>query len=961
MRHKPLLRFALAIGASIPLLVLLQMLVLNRLPNSEFFMPHGHCYLWDPTLLAIHAGSDSFIGLSYIIISITLGYLLYRAHQDLPFQWLLVAFGLFIIACGGTHVMEVITLWTPAYWLSGSVKLITALSSVATAVVLPPIIPKVLHVLHAARESDTRKTELEGLYSRLKEEDELKTQFFANISHELRTPLTLILGPVQKMLSQEGLPEAQRSDLLVVERNATILLKHVNDLLDIAKLDASKMELHLARTDLATLVRRMASHFEFPGAERSITLHVQTPPELPAAIDQEKIDRVLLNLLSNAFKFTPDGGIVACTLALRDGAAVIEVRDSGPGIPPALRGSVFERFRQVQGGTTRQHGGTGLGLSIVREFVELHGGTVEIGDAPEGGALFSVTLPLGADAETDAGIIRENTSEELARPTVMELGKTAGRHAPLSGASTAPLVLVVEDNVDMSNFISDTLSSQFRVATAFNGQEGYQAALELRPDLVVSDVMMPGVSGEQLVHLLRNHPELESMPILLLTAKARNEALVKLLGEGVQDYLGKPFSAYELRARAHNLVSMKRAVDLLRKELASHSHNLTELAAELAGRKNDLQHALELLAQSEAKMRRLVDANIIGVFFTHTGGRVSEANDRFLEMIGYSREELAAGDVDWIGITPQEFRDHDQEVLAELRQHGAAPPWEKEYIRKDGTRIPVLVGGALLADSDSECVAFAIDLTERKRMEQALLAAKNEAEAANRAKDGFLAILSHELRTPLTPMMTAVTALQGEPDHNDETRLLLDIVANNILIEIRLIEDLLDMTRLFSGKLRLNIVETNAHSMLLGALSELEDALHRKGLAVTVNIDAEHSWVAADPDRLHQVFSNILKNALKFTPAGGTVTLSSRNSEDASRLLVEIRDSGVGITAEALGRIFNPFEQGEQDSMTRRFGGLGLGLAIGRQLIEMMGGTLTAESEGENLGAVLTISLPVVP
>ncbi|MGH8355283.1 MAG: ATP-binding protein, partial [Pseudomonas sp.] len=240
--------------------------------------------------------------------------------------------------------------------------------------------------------------ELEQLYEQTRELDRFKTQFFANLSHELRTPLPLILGPTEKLLANAEPGSPLRHDLEVVLRNARLLLKHVNDLLDVSQLETGQMPLAYLNTDLAQLLRLTGGHFEALAQERGIAYEVRSGPTLLAQLDPGQVQRVLLNLLANAFEFTPAGGRIRCSLEADERARQIqiEVADSGPGIAPEQRERVFERFRQLDGGATRRHGSTGLGLAIARELVALHGGTLSIDDAPEGGALFRVRLPQAA-------------------------------------------------------------------------------------------------------------------------------------------------------------------------------------------------------------------------------------------------------------------------------------------------------------------------------------------------------------------------------------------------------------------------------------------------------------------------------------------------------------------------------------------------------------------------------------
>jgi signal transduction histidine kinase len=434
--------------------------------------------------------------------------------------------------------------------------------------------------------------ELGRLYEKTKELDQLKTQFFANVSHELRTPLALMLGPTEKLLATGNLTEAQRHDLEVVNRNARSLLKHVNDLLDISKLEAGRMGLNYVQVDLAQMVRLIASYFDTLAQECRVSFSVEIPESLPAEADPGKLEHVFLNILSNAFKFVPDGGRVRCELRSESERAVITVEDDGPGVPPELREVIFEPYRQAESGSKRYFGGTGLGLSIAREFVELHGGTISVTGASEGGALFQVTLPLVAPAEVE--VLRTTTlsdeTSEITRQAIDELRlkcegteRTKGSSILASQSrSQAALVLVVEDNAEMNRFITETLALDCRVATAFDGQDGLEKARILRPDLILSDVMMPEMSGDQLVRELRAHSELDAVPIIMLTAKADDELRVRMLREGAQDYLIKPFSVDELRARVGNLVAVKRAREVLQQELSSQSQDLEELAQECA-------------------------------------------------------------------------------------------------------------------------------------------------------------------------------------------------------------------------------------------------------------------------------------------------------------------------------------------------------------------------------------------
>src|SRR5216110_731958 len=327
--------------------VLLLLFVWTKLINvfaTQGFGPHGECLLWLPSLVTLFVGSDTSIGIAYVSISATLIYLVYKARQTMPFQWIFVAFGIFIIACGTTHFLEVWTLWVPIYWLEGTVKLLTALASVTTALALPPQIPRVLALIQLASASEERKRrqlegahrELEALYEKSRDLDRLKTMFFANVNHGLRTPLTLILGPTRTLLTEQQLTEEQSQALEIVQRNALTLLKQVNDLLSLAQLEMGGMTLNTTVVDLASLLRGCTAHFEALAQERQLALTVEGPSSLLACVDAEKFQHICLNLLSNAFKFAPTRGWIRCTLSQEEEQGIVIVADNGPGVRSEL-------------------------------------------------------------------------------------------------------------------------------------------------------------------------------------------------------------------------------------------------------------------------------------------------------------------------------------------------------------------------------------------------------------------------------------------------------------------------------------------------------------------------------------------------------------------------------------------------------------------------------------------------
>ncbi len=531
------------------------------------------------------------------------------------------------------------------------------------------------------------------MYEQTRELDALKTNFFAAVSHELRTPLGLILGPTQRMLDAPETPETSRRDLDVIARNARLLLRHVNDLLDVAKLEADRMKLEYADTDITRLAHFVASHFEGLARERRLAFTIDAPAGMRAQVDPEKVRRILLNLLSNAFKFTPDGGRVRVTLRDAGRVVAIEVADSGPGIAPEHREAVFERFRQLEGGATRRHGGTGLGLAIAREFVALHGGTITVTDAPEGGALFVVGLPRSAPVECEVrGTAATPGSDDEARQAVEELRNPPAAPSLPVGAAEGARVLVVEDNAEMNRFLCESLASRgYRVTAAYDGDEGIRRALEAKPDLILSDVMMPGTGGEQLVAALRARAELDRTPIVLLTAKADDELRVRLLRSGAQDYVTKPCVVEEVCARVGNLLAARRAEEALR--------------------------------ASEAKFSGLVSTAADAIVSVDHDQRIVIYNEAAEKTFGWRREEVLGKPLDVL--LPERLR---AAQAAQVRRFADDPATTRAMesrasivaLHKDGHEFPAEASISKLA-VDGRWVFTVVlrDISERRRAEEA--------------------------------------------------------------------------------------------------------------------------------------------------------------------------------------------------------------------------------------------------
>jgi signal transduction histidine kinase/DNA-binding response OmpR family regulator len=416
--------------------------------------------------------------------------------------------------------------------------------------------------------------------------DQAKTNFFSNVSHEFRTPLTLILGPLEDLIDDPALPAAQRERLLPMQRNGLRLLKLVNTLLDFSRLESGRTRASYRATDLADYTVRLASTFRSAAERAGLELVVDSPPlPDPVLIDREMWEKIVLNLLSNAVKFTEHGRIVVRVFA-EDGMAVLTVRDTGVGIPADEQPLLFDRFHRVRGAWSRSHEGTGIGLALVRELVELHGGSVAAESRVGHGSVFTVRLPFGTahlpgDRLTEAAslVVADVEPRLFVEETSWWSGDTAMPAVIDEPASTRDAsrgrILFADDNADLRDHVARLLRSHWEVTTAVDGVAALELAARDRFDLVLTDVMMPRLDGFGLIAALRADERTRDVPIVVLSARAGEEASVEGLAAGADDYLVKPFSARDLVARVRANLDLGQA----RRQIISRLRGLVDAAA----------------------------------------------------------------------------------------------------------------------------------------------------------------------------------------------------------------------------------------------------------------------------------------------------------------------------------------------------------------------------------------------
>ncbi|AFY44908.1 response regulator [Nostoc sp. PCC 7107] len=376
------------------------------------------------------------------------------------------------------------------------------------------------------------------------------------------------------------------------------------------------------------------------------------------------------------------------------------------------------------------------------------------------------------------------------------------------------------------------------------------------------------------------------------------------------------------------------------------------------------KYAEKALQESEARFRWIFESNVIGICFWNSDGNITAANDAYLQLVGYTRADMKTGGLHWTDISESEYNEQDLRIIEELKQFGISTPVEKCYIHKAGYRVPILIGCAFREGSQTDGFTFVVDLTERKQAEQEreqLLqreqTARQTAEAANRVKDEFLAILSHELRSPLNPILGWSKLLVTHKLSESKISEALATIERNAKLQAQLIEDLLDISQILRGKLSLNIASVNLQSVISAALETVQLAAQAKAIEIQTTLSANVGTVLGDPVRLQQVVWNLLSNAVKFTSSGGRVEV--RLEQVGRQAQIQVIDTGQGISSEFLPFVFDYFRQADSQT-TRRFGGLGLGLAIVKHLVELHGGAVWAASPGEGQGAIFNVRIPLI-
>jgi PAS domain S-box-containing protein len=1086
-----------------------------------------------------------------------------------------------------------------------------------------------------AHEQERRRAEA------LAELDRAKTAFFSNVSHEFRTPLTLLVGPLEEGLADAAtpLPPVHRERQEVAHRNALRLLRLVNTLLDFSRIEAGRIDANFEPTDLASVTAELASVFRSAIEKADLEFVVDCDPlPVPVHVDREMWEKIVLNLLSNAFKFTFDGRI-SVQLRSRGDRVELRVADTGVGIPQADLPRMFERFHRVKHSRARTHEGTGIGLALVQELARIHGGGVTVASEEGRGTTFVVTVQTGtAHLPSDRiAAARQLPSTGMgAVPYVEEALRwlpaasvAEGEAGDAPSSKTAPRILVADDNADMRDYLRRMLGQHYRVEVVGDGRAALDRIRQDAPDLVLADVMMPVLDGFGLVTAIRADEHSRSLPVILLSARAGEEARIEGLRAGADEYLAKPFSARELLACVASQLALSRTRRETEEALRARSEQFQSLlnqapigvyvvdadfrirdvnpvalpafgdipggvigrdfeevvhllwdtayadelvrifrntlatgepyvTSEHSGRRRargvieyyerrvdritlpDGRHGLvcyfrdiaeqKQAVAAKAYLAAIVDSADDAILSKDLDGVIQSANASAERLFGYTADELVGRPVRML--IPPDRQSEEDDILARVRMGQRVEHFETVRMTKDGRRLDValtvspvrdhaglIIGaskivrditalkhseaerlrllqetaavtetlnniGAIVAsdldranvvqavtdagtelttaefgaffynatnDRGESFTLYAISGLPRDAFSQlpmprtteifestfggtavvrspdlagdlrdghnaayhwipkgvqvrsylavpvkgrsgdvigglffghsaadrfteqherlavgiaswASVALENarmfmSVQEASRIKDDFLASLSHELRTPLNAILGYARMLRTGIVAADKKDRAIETIERNATSLTQIVEDVLDISRIVSGKIRLNVQPVVFPEIVQHAVDAITPAADAKGIHVETILDPEAGPVSGDPERLQQVLWNLLSNAVKFTNRGGRVQV--RLERVHSHLEVIVSDTGIGIAPEFLPYVFERFRQADA-GITRERGGLGLGLSIARQLVELHGGTIDVSSGGLNQGATFRLKIPLM-
>ena len=774
---------------------------------------------------------------------------------------------------------------------------------------------------------------------KLAELDRAKTAFFSNVSHEFRTPLTLMLGPLEELLTNQAEEfTARRQTIDLIHRNGLRLLRLVNTLLDFSRIEANRVQAAYQPTDLAAATRDLASIFRSATEKAGLKLEVDCAPlPEPVYVDREMWEKIVLNLLSNAFKFT-FYGTIRVQLQARGNEVLLSVSDTGTGIPEHELPNLFKRFHRVQGAKGRTYEGTGIGLALVEDLVKLHGGRVWAESTVGLGTTFYISIPKG---------FKHLPQEQVSRASKPDAGhKTPGsafveealRWLPVNGIPQKPgqskdsanersrRIVLADDNADMRQYIENILTPEFQIECAGDGAQALRIIEKRTPDLVLTDVMMPDLDGFGLLRALRSNKATQGIPVVMLSARAGEEARVQGIQAGADDYLVKPFNARELLARVRVNLELAR----LRQEL-SREEERRRSAAEIERQwrlfDTALSHTPESIYIFDVDAR-LVYAN--EALLRRWGKSFSEAGRSLIEL-GYPTEVAAKLRTQMQQVVQGLGPVRDEATLAD----NSGNMQHYEYIL-----VPVFSHtGEVEAVAGSSRNVTAFRETNRALSQ------------ANADLQQFAYSASHDLQEPLR--MVAVYSQMLKKKYHGKLDAQADAIIQQCVDGAVRMEGMIRDLLAYTQASAIPVVPKTAvplNEVFDSTVATLQVATRENGASIT---RGELPVLKVVPIHLCQLFQNFLSNALKYRSERPPVIRVTAHRQ-AGEWVFSVADNGIGIDPEYQHQIFGLFKR----LHTREhYSGTGLGLAICKKLVEHYHGRIWVESEFGK-GSTFFFSLP---
>lgn len=837
--------------------------------------------------------------------------------------------------------------------------------------------------------------------------DRAKTSFFSNISHEFRTPLTLLLGPLEDLLSDSpetrGLQTSVHERLSLAHRNAQRLLKLVNTLLDFSRIEAGRIQAVYVPTDLSALTRDLASVFRSAIEQAGLRLLVDCPPLSEAVyVDTDMWEKIVLNLLSNAFKFTFEGEVSVSLLQVGEQVELV-VRDSGIGISQEELPHLFERFHRVQGAHARTHEGSGIGLALVSDLVRLHGGSIAVTSTEGQGSSFTVTIPTGLAhlpaeqvqrASPAQGTSRTRTAyvEEVLNwlPTAYRGEETVvgppvrnddiGHNGKEEEKLPLAHILLAEDNADMRDYLAFLLrNAGYTVEAVENGRAALASLQRRVPALLLSDVMMPELDGLQLLQQVRAEPRTQRLPVLLLSARAGEEAAIEGLALGTDDYVMKPFSARELLARVRANVELGRMREEAVRQAQQHSVRLQGLYESLLAVHSTLspEQVLELLSM---QARDLLGASYALTSFTSdekwAQGLVSTSWEP-TEQVAYAPALPPSKDAQRRQKLQRQLEPLRERYVHLLRQPTASPYWlEAPLLERDGTEIGLVQVTSTAEGAFShedrlvllqlvQMTSIALENAHSFQQAQNALAKQKEQEAFTIL---LLSFLAQELYSPLSAYIRHLETTQHTLQRIQESdsgglserypfssREQIKERADNFQRIHHTLNALKEFALLQTGRLELNYADED--DLLKLARDVLKEQQYRGDMSsFVVHAEAERLPGSYDQARLKRVLTALFDYVTLCTPPGTLVIVRLRADVTHDALLISLEYEGSKRSKEEQTHLFDLHYWLQQEPSSQNLE-LALDLYLSSAIITLHGGQISLKqqiTEQSNL----CISLP---